>query len=250
MTSDLRPKLAFLLLLSVCAFTLPWQVLSAFIFIVMLLPFVAAPFRPFSHRAMRLFLRFVLYSIVVASAILILNGLLIRSGEPLTLVPGISLYSDGILFGAQTASRLLLLSFSVLLFFTSTPIPACIHALRQSGLSRTVVLILLLALHFLDTLPERINRIFIAQEARGAPIKAGFFSRSKAMISILSPLVLSALAESVERGVALELRGFLLEPPPSDHPSLSAPRRSISTLVLLAVSLILAVTSLARWLIN
>jgi energy-coupling factor transport system permease protein len=248
MVPDLRPKLAFVLLLSVCAFVLSWQVLTLLIALVLLLPFVLPTYHPASPRARRLFLRFVLFSVALSGAIITLNGWMIQSGEPVDTILGITLYSGGLLFGIQTASRLVLLSFSVLLFFTSTPIPVCINALQQSGLSRTVVLMLLLTLHFLDTLPERIDRIFVAQEARGAPVRAGFVSRTKAFFSILSPLLLSSMAESVDRGVALELRGFLLETAPSFHTLPPAKPPSPVTVLLLTASVLIVVFSLARWL--
>lgn len=249
MVPDLRPKLAFAFFLSVCAFALDWQILLLLIALVLLLPFALPSYHPASDRARDLFFRFILFSIAISAAIIVLNGWILQTGERVEVLPGIPLFSDGLLFGVRTAARLLLLSFSVLLFFSSTPIPTCINALQQSGLPRTVVLMLLLTLHFLDSLPERINRIFMAQEARGAPVRAGFISRTKAFFSILSPLLLSSIAESVDRGVALELRGFLLERAPSAKPALPAQPLSPLTILLLAASFFILVISIARWLL-
>ena len=249
MVPDLRPKLAFVLFLSVCAFAFDWQILLLLIALVLLLPFALPAYHPASDRARHLFFRFILFSIAISGAIIVLNGWILQTGERVEVLPGIPLFSDGLLFGIRTAARLLLLSFSVLLFFSSTPIPTCINALQQSGLPRTVVLMLLLTLYFLDSLPGRINRIFMAQEARGAPVRAGFISRTKAFFSVLFPLLLSSIAESVDRGVALELRGFLLETAPSAKPALPAKPLSPLTVLLLAVSFFILVTSIARWLL-
>jgi energy-coupling factor transport system permease protein len=111
------------------------------------------------------------------------------------------------------------------------------------------VLVLLLTLHFLEQLPARIHQIFLAQQARGAPVDAGMLSRTKALFSILSPLVLSSIVESIDRGTALELRGFLQTAPTARDPghALSRPDWITQLLVLLACGLVLY--RIALWLI-
>jgi len=209
---SLSRKLAFVLLLWVCAFTLPWIIQATLCIILIIIRYAVPPLRPVTDRSAKAFSRFILYSIAVATLVIFLNALLIKEGEVSATVLGISLHEGGLVFGAKTASRLLLLSFSILLFFISTPLPELIQYLQEKGLHPSFALVLLLTLHFLDQLPARIHQIFLAQQARGAPVDSGLFSRTKALFSILSPLVLSSIVESIERGTALELRGFLERP--------------------------------------
>jgi energy-coupling factor transport system permease protein len=174
---------------------------------------------------------------------------LIKEGAVSATAFGISLHEEGLVFGARTASRLLLLSFSILLFFISTPLPELIQYLQEKGLHPSLALVLLLTLHFLDQLPARIHQIFLAQQARGAPVDSGLFSRTKALFSILSPLVLSSIVESIERGTALELRGFLQRP--ALAPTIDRPKRHADWLTILLI--LFAVTMVAyrivQWLI-
>lgn len=166
----------------------------------------------------------------------------------LTTVLGFSLYEEGLLFGLRTASRLILLSFSILMFFISTPLTVLIDYLQNKGLPTYFVLMLLLSLHFIDQLPSRIHQIFLAQQARGAPVDAGVFSRTKALLSILSPLVLSSIVESIERGTALELRGFLNRPPPDRQTGQVDTRINLLTVCFYLTAFFIIADSIYRWL--
>jgi energy-coupling factor transport system permease protein len=245
----LSRKLAFVLLLWVCAFTLPWTIQASLCIILIIARYAVSPLRPVTARSAKAFSRFILYSIAVATFVILLNGLLIREGPVSATVFGISLHEDGLVFGARTASRLLLLSFSILLFFISTPLPELIQYLQEKGLHPSLALVLLLTLHFLDQLPARIHQIFLAQQARGAPVDSGLFSRTKALFSILSPLVLSSIVESIERGTALELRGFLQRP--ALAPTIDRPKRHADWLTILLILFAVAMVAyrIVQWLI-
>ena len=189
-----------------------------------------------------------LYCIAVAILVVCLNALFIKSGSLIATVLGFSFYEDGLLFGLRTVSRLILLSLSVLMFFISTPLTVLIAYLQNKGLPPFLVLVLLLTLHFLDQLPSRIHQIFLAQQARGAPIDAGFLSRTKALLSILSPLVLSSIVESIERGTALELRGFLSRPSAERQSEQVETRINLLTVCFYLISLAILAYSIYRWL--
>jgi energy-coupling factor transport system permease protein len=245
--SHLGPKSALTLLLATCAFTLPWQIQLVLLGIVVLLPFIAPPLHPISQRAAKTFFRFIWFSSTLGTVIVVVNGILIRGDEITYELGPIVMYTEGILFGLETAPRLLLISFSILLLFVSTPIRSIIDRLQESGLPRNIVMLLLLALYFVESLPDRIERIFVAQEARGAAVRASLPSRFKALLTILSPLLLSSLSESVERGTALELRGFLVSPP-SHRIHHARPPQNV-TLVLLGISALLIAYRILVWLL-
>ena len=247
--TDPSSKLAFVLLLWVCAFTLPWIVQAALCLAVILLRFAVPALQPQSPRSSKAFNRFILYAVAVVVLVVVLNGLLIRGGDTISIA-GVSLHSDGLLFGVRTACRLLLLSFSILLFFISTPLPQFIRYLQQKGLPPYLALVLLLTLHFIDQLPSRIHQIFLAQQARGAPVDSGMFARTKALLSILSPLVLSSIVESIERGTALELRGFLNRPAERSESETETAGTNWLSILLLLLSFAVLVYSLGRWLIG
>ncbi|MEK6754601.1 MAG: energy-coupling factor transporter transmembrane component T [Bacteroidota bacterium] len=249
MRLNLPAKLAFVLLMWVCAFLLDWSVNVVLLLILILAHHLVPAYRPQSTRSRKAFDRFLLYGIAVVVLLAGVNALFLRGGSVVFTVAGVEFHQEGLMFGVRTAARLLLLSVSVLLFFASTPLPEFIHFLQLNGLPPQLVLVLLLTLHFLDQLPVRIHQVFVAQEARGAPVRSGVVSRTKALFSVISPLVLSSIIESIDRGTALEVRGFLHKPA-SVTARIPAERSfNALTLLFLALSFGVFVFFMVRWLL-
>ncbi len=72
-----------------------------------------------------------------------------------------------------------------------------------------LALIMSIALRFIPTLMEETERIISAQKARGADFESGnIFSRVKALIPILIPLIISAFRRADELGDAMEARCY------------------------------------------
>ena len=236
-------KLSTSLLFSVLAFLSPWQVSLSFIPFIVVLEMSAAPFRPISAAAHKSFRRLIYYLTFLGFFIVCINGIFIKGHEELTQIWGLSFYREGIEFGLRVSARLILLATSILLFFVSTPIKAFVDILAQVGLPTSLVVIILLSIYYLEQLPGRIAQIFLAQEARGAPVRANLFLRTKSFLSILSPLALSSLVESVERGVALELRGF------QEDKRISPPRNSADfrTAILILLATLILILGFVIW---
>ena len=208
MQGKLPEKLSFILFLNILGIVSPPVITIPAVLIVLVLRTATAAFRPLTIAGNKRFWTLTAYFLTAGVLMTVVNGILIREGAAIVEVAGIVFYGDGILFGVRTGARLLLLSSSLLMFFGSTEMVDIAGFLHRRGLPTPIVMSLLLTLHFLDSLPSRIDRIFAAQEARGAPIRRNVFSRARGFISILAPLVLSSVVESIDRGVALELRGY------------------------------------------
>ncbi|MBI3003844.1 MAG: hypothetical protein HYY49_00325 [Ignavibacteriales bacterium] len=236
-------KFSFSFALALLAFFLPWQVSLSFMPVIVLLEIFLSPFRPLSAGAHKKFLQFIGYLTFLGVLIVGMNGLLLKSGEVVLRLLWFNIYDGGIEFGLNVASRLLLLSSAILLFFVSTPIKMLADFLGHIGLSKKIVTIILLATFYLDQLPQRITQVFWAQEARGAPVRSNILQRLKSFFSILAPLTLSSLVESVDRGMALQLRGF------QGYASLSQPRdlQDLKTAFLIVFSSLLALLSYLIW---
>ncbi len=247
---DLSSKIALVLLLWVCAFILPWEYQAILCLLIITARYALPAFHPQSDRSSRAFARFLLYSIVAAILIIVLNSVLISGGKAWEVTPGIALHEEGLFFGIRTSCRLLLLTYSILLMFVSTPLQDLIRFLQHRGMSPSFSLILLLTLHFLDRLPSRIHQIFLAQQARGAPVDAGIVARSKALLTVLSPLVLSSIVESIERGTALELRGFLNQPLQREAPVTDSEENSVLTVIFLSLAFVILIGAILRWLLG
>ncbi|MBI4427663.1 MAG: energy-coupling factor transporter transmembrane protein EcfT [Ignavibacteriales bacterium] len=208
-------KFALSATLALLAFFLPWQASLVLFLCVVILEIFSDTYKPISAPAHKAFLRFLAYLVSLGLFMVFINGLLIEGDDDACIILGLSFYPDGLAFGLNVACRLMLLSSAILLFFVSTPIKIFADLLGYFGLPQKIISIILLTTFYLEQLPARIRQIFWSQEARGAPIKGNFILRIRSFFSILSPLVLSSLVESVNRGMALELRGFRGQVPPS-----------------------------------
>ena len=242
-------KLSLVLLAWTSAFLLPWEYGVPGIVLFLILPFACRPFAPVSDQARKYLRRFFVYATLLASVLVLSNGLLIPQGPVRFTIVHLSFYQGGFIFGLTVSVRLILLSLSILVFFTSIHFPDFARYLESLGLPRSLVSILLLTLFFLEQLPHRIRQIFTAQEARGAPVRAGLIARSRAFFLILSPLVLSSIVESVERGVALELRGYN-RPTTMPGPANTSGAAGFWRYVFLALSVLIVGLSIYRWLLN
>ena len=66
-----------------------------------------------------------------------------------------------------------------------------------------------IALRFIPTLANETDRIISAQKARGADFESGnIFSRIKALVPVLIPLIISALRRADELGDAMDARCY------------------------------------------
>lgn len=249
MRLDPSAKLAFVLLMWTCAFLLDWSVNLVLLLLLILARYLVPAYRPQSSRSRKSFDKFLAYGITIVVLLAGVNALFLQGGSVVFSVGGLNFHQEGLIFGVRTAARLLLLSVSILLFFASTPLPEFIQFLQLKGLPPQLVLVLLLTLHFLDQLPARIHQVFVAQEARGAPVHAGVVSRAQALFSVISPLVLSSIIESIDRGTALEVRGFLHKPVLASVPLPTERSASTLTLVFLALAICVLAFTVLRWLL-
>ena len=129
----------------------------------------------------------------------------------------IKITDKGIYTAIFMAVRILcLVTFSSLLTYTTTPTtltdaiekllsPLKIFKIKVSSLA----MMMTLALRFIPTLIEEIDRIMNAQKARGADFETGgFVKRAKALIPILIPLFVSSFRRAYELAFAMECRCY------------------------------------------
>jgi energy-coupling factor transport system permease protein len=152
--------------------------------------------------------RFVRYILPVVLLIIILNVFIYPESEKWTTFLGVKFNQAGLSFGLKVSLRLFVMSLALLLFFTVTPPHLLATALVMKGASPRLVYIFLHSLQLLITLRKKIEKIHIAQASRGLNLKGNPVKRMRAFFPMLFPLIFSYLSESLERGLALELRGL------------------------------------------
>lgn len=66
----------------------------------------------------------------------------------------------------------------------------------------------MLTLQMIPEMKKQANVIMDSQKARGVETEGNVFVRAKALIPVFIPLVLSSIANTEERAIMLEARGF------------------------------------------
>ena len=125
--------------------------------------------------------------------------------------------AEGLDLGIKMAVRLiLLLLFSSILTFTTSPIvltdgiEKLLRPFKAIGVpAHEMAMMMTIALRFIPTLLEEIDRIMKAQTARGADFGSGnILQRMKNMLPLLVPLFISAFRRADELATAMEARCY------------------------------------------
>jgi biotin transport system permease protein len=157
--------------------------------------------------------------VLVFFALLFFVHLFFTDGNPIPPFPPwrVTVTYEGLYRGAVTTWQfaLLVLSASIL---TMTTLPTdlvsgierLLRPLKRLGVpSHDLAMMVSVALRFVPTFFEEIDRIKAAQMARGASFGSGpFIRRTRAAISLLLPLVLRAFRRADELVTAMEARGY------------------------------------------
>lgn len=124
---------------------------------------------------------------------------------------------EGIVTAVYMAVRIMVLvASSSLLTYTTSPteltdaIERLMMPLKYIKLDpNSIAMMMTIALRFIPTLIEEVDRIMNAQKARGADFESGrLLQRAKAMIPVLIPLFVSAFRRAAELAYAMECRCY------------------------------------------
>jgi energy-coupling factor transport system permease protein len=138
-------------------------------------------------------------------------------GRSLIAWRGITVTADGLLLGATQIYRLsLLVVLSSLLTFTTSPaqltqgVEALLAPLDRLGVPvRELSVVLTIALSFVPTIFDQVDRITKAQRARGADFRSGApWRRVKSWVPTFVPIFVAAFRRANELARAMEARGF------------------------------------------
>jgi len=203
-----------------------------------------------SSKRGSIFKRLLRYVIPAAILILLLNLLFYPAQRETTHLFGIKVNPEGFEFGLGVSIRLTIISLSLLLFFTTTSAHELSTALLLRGASPRVIYVFVHSLQMMDILRRKIQRIYIAQSSRGLHTTGHPVKRVRAFLPMLLPVIFSYLSESLERGLALELRGLGLQGPKTFLTEIRESRfeRAINYFLLLCTTFIVA-WKILKWLL-
>ena len=147
----------------------------------------------------------------------VLNMLFIRTGQVIFTLGIVKVTMDGIIISAKLCIRLvmLVLGSSVLTLVTSpialtVGIEALLKPTKKIGVpAHEIAMMMSIALRFIPTLIDELDKIKKAQMARGADFDTGgLVAKAKSMIPLLVPLFVSAFRRADELAMAMEARCY------------------------------------------
>ncbi len=178
-------------------------------------------FTAFVIKVSKIPFRFILRGIkpiVVLIAFTALLNLFMTPGENVVASLGfLKITMEGVYLAIKMVVRVILLIIGTsLLTLTTTPtvltggIEILLSPLKKIGVPVAVFSMMMsIALRFIPTLMDEIDKIMKAQISRGADFESGnIIARVKAMVPILIPLFISAFRRADELAVAMECRCY------------------------------------------
>ncbi len=166
-----------------------------------------------SFKVMMKGLKMVFLLIILTSALQIFYN---KTGDPIEIFGG-KITTGGISTAIFMAVRIISLIFiSSLLTYTTSP-TALTDGLERllSPLKKlhvpvdTLAMMMTIALRFIPTLIEEIDKIMNAQKARGADLDSGnIIQRAKALVPIFIPLFVNSFRRAYELAFAMECRCY------------------------------------------
>jgi len=165
-----------------------------------------------------LFLLRGLRALLFIMVFMVVFNLFMTPGENVLFAVGIlRVTTEGLVMAAQMALRLILLiAGSSILTLTTSPIhltdgiEALLKPLKPLKVpAHDIAMMMTIALRFIPTLAEEMDKIMKAQKARGAELDTGgILKRAKSLLPVLVPLFVSAFKRADELATAMEARCY------------------------------------------
>src|SRR5690606_19128370 len=121
---------------------------------------------------------------------------------------GLAVKREGVLFAAVVGMRLLVVVGAILLMLMSTHPKHLVVALEQRGMPAKAGYIILSTMQIIPQMQTLSRKILDAQKSRGVEVEGGLWTRIRAYIPVVGPLILASIAQLENKALALESRAF------------------------------------------
>ena len=183
------------------------------------------------------------------SFLLIINLLVVRSGDVLITIGSWNIYTDALTQTLYIVIRLaLMIMITTILTATTKPLELTLaieDLLKPFQVihvpAHEIAMMISIALRFIPTLIEETQRIMKAQASRGVDMENGkLMEKVRAILSLIVPLFVSAFQRAEDLAYAMEARGYIPNRPRSRYKQLKMSGKDY--LLLAGTMLILAAT--------
>ena len=181
------------------------------------------------------------------SFLLIINLLVVRSGDVLITIGSWNIYTDALTQTLYIVIRLaLMIMITTILTATTKPleltlgIEDLLKPFKVIGVpAHDIAMMISIALRFIPTLIEETQRIMKAQASRGVDMENGkLMEKVKAILSLIVPLFVSAFQRAEELAYAMEARGYIPSRPRTCYKQLKMHGKDVALLLLSVLILV------------
>lgn len=181
------------------------------------------------------------------SFLLIINLLVVRSGDVLITIGSWNIYTDALTQTLYIVIRLaLMIMITTILTATTKPleltlgIEDLLKPFKVIGVpAHDIAMMISIALRFIPTLIEETQRIMKAQASRGVDMENGkLMEKVKAILSLIVPLFISAFQRAEELAYAMEARGYIPSRPRTRYKQLKMHGKDVALLLLSVLILV------------
>ena len=184
------------------------------------------------------------------TAIFIIQSLFIPAGEVWLKFGFISVYKEGVMKAIGLTSKLTAIVSALTMLTLITPVKDFTLALEKKGLNPKAAFILMLTLQTIPEMKKQADVIMDSQKARGIETEGNVFVRAKALIPIFIPLVLSSIANTEERAITLEARGFSVGEKRTILYDIKETKNDKIMKIMLAIFIVLCIAWRVLWVIS
>ena len=184
------------------------------------------------------------------TAIFIIQSLFIPAGEVWLKFGFISVYKEGVMKAISLTSKLTAIVSALTMLTLITPVKDFTLALEKKGLNPKAAFILMLTLQTIPEMKKQADVIMDSQKARGIETEGNVFVRAKALIPIFIPLVLSSIANTEERAITLEARGFSVGEKRTILYDIKETKNDKIMKIMLAIFIVLCIVWRVLWVIS
>ena len=162
-----------------------------------------------SGRCLRKAIPLIVFSFTMILVIFLVQGLFYHANaQVLFRIGALTFYEEGVLYASRISFNILNMLFSFAVFVLTTSIPEFVDELEKSGFSPKFAYVITSVFQIVPQMMKTKDTIVDAQRSRGMETEGKLLTRVKAFLPLISPVVMSALINTRERAIALEVRGF------------------------------------------
>ncbi len=162
-----------------------------------------------SGRLLKKAVPLIAFSFTIILVIFLIQGLFYHKNvTPWFGLGKMIFYREGVLYATRIGCNVLNMLLSFAVFVLSTRPQELVEEMEKHGFSKKFGYVVNSVFQIIPQMMGTTSTITDAQRSRGMETEGNLFTRAKAFLPLISPVVMSSLINTRERAIALEVRAF------------------------------------------